>query len=207
MKKQINLSLVAGFLAVSLFACNENNSSDATSPNRPQPNMNNRTATPVNTNSMNSNDLTNAGADTKTPDTDFLNKAGQGGMAEVELGKLAVAKAQSPEVKAFGQKMIDDHSKANNELKELAVRKNFVVPSDVSPSQKSMIEKLGKLSGADFDKAYVDAMVDDHETDVKLFKDEADGGKDGDVKAWAGKTLSTLQMHLDMIKGIKAKMK
>jgi putative membrane protein len=70
-----------------------------------------------------------------------------------------------------------------------------------------VVDKLNGLSGAEFDKAYVDAMLADHEEDVALFKSEADGGKDADVKAWAGKTLPSLQMHLDMIKGIKAKMK
>ncbi|MBS1797441.1 MAG: DUF4142 domain-containing protein [Acidobacteria bacterium] len=145
--------------------------------------------------------------DAKNPDSAFLTEAAQGGMAEVMLGRLAASKAQNPDVKKFGQRMVDDHTKANNELKELAVKKNFTLPTDVNAKQKSLMDKLEGLSGADFDKAYVDAMVDDHEEDVDDFKDEAENGKDADVKAWAAKTVPTLQSHLDMIKGIQSKIK
>jgi putative membrane protein len=81
------------------------------------------------------------------------------------------------------------------------------MPTELSSKGKSLMDKLNGLSGADFDKAYVEAMVDDHEEDVELFKDESADGKDADVKAWAAKVLPTLQKHLDMIKGIQSKMK
>lgn len=142
---------------------------------------------------------------TTSPDA-FLAEAAQGGMAEVELGKLAATKAQDAEVKKFAQMMVDDHSKANAELKTLAAKKNLTLPTDVGSSHKSTMDELKALTGADFDKAYVEAMVDDHETDVAAFKDQAEDSTDPDVKAFAAKTLPTLQKHLDAIKAIQAKM-
>jgi putative membrane protein len=207
MRRRLTFGFFIGFLGVSLFGCSTR-PSDMTSTDRDQPNINNRTnANTVTGVGSNTNDATNMRSDTKTGDTGFLTEAAQGGMAEVELGKLASTKATNPDVKKFAQQMITDHSKANNELKELAAKKNFSVPTELSPKHKSLMDKLNGLSGADFDKAYVDAMVDDHKEDVEAFKDQSEDGKDADVKAWAGKTLPTLQMHLDMIKGIQSKMK
>lgn len=141
-------------------------------------------------------------ADTGT----FFNEAAQGGLAEVQLGNLATTKAQSPEVRAFGQQMVADHSKANAELQQLAARRSVTLPTEPNSSQKSMISKLSQMSGAEFDKEYVSAMVDDHEKDVKAFQTQAESGTDADLKAFAAKTLPTLQAHLQMIRNIKAKM-
>lgn len=135
-------------------------------------------------------------------DLDFMNNAAPGGMAEVELGKLAAAKAQNAEVKAFAQKMIEDHSRANDELKQLAAQKKVMLPPDVMPLHKQAMEKLSKLSGTDFDKEYVKEMVTAHEKDVKAFETAANTGTDADVKAFAAKTLPTLKMHLEMIKAM-----
>ncbi len=139
-------------------------------------------------------------------DLDFMNSAAPGSLAEVELGKLAVGKSPNPEVKAFAQKMIDDHSKAVEELKQLAAQKKVMLPPDVRPAHKQLMEKLSKLSGADFDKEYVKAMVEDHEKDVAAFENASKTGADADVKAFAAKTLPTLKMHLEMIKGMADKM-
>ncbi len=208
-RKRLTVGFFFGFLAISLFGCNENNSSDATSPNRPQQNMNTRGASPINgnTNMPSSNEMTNSKVSTMTGDTGFMTKAALGGMAEVELGKLAATKAQSAEVKQFAQKMVTDHTKANDELKALAGEKNFSMPVRLDTKHQAVLDKLSGLSGAEFDKAYVEAMVADHAETVATFKSEADGGKDADAKAWAGKMLPNLQMHLEMIKGIQAKMK
>lgn len=138
--------------------------------------------------------------------TTFMNEAAQGGMAEVALGQLAAQKGASDAVRQFGQQMVTDHSKANTELKALAAKKNITLPSDVNSEQKSLMEKLSKLSGAEFDKEYVNAMVDDHEKDVSAFEKQSTGGNDADAKAFAAKTLPTLQHHLQMIKDIKSKM-
>ncbi len=139
-------------------------------------------------------------------DLAFMNDAAPGGMAEVEFGKLAATKAQNAEVKAFGQKMVEDHSKANEELKQLAAQKKVTLPPDVTPKHKEIMDKLSKLSGADFDKEYVKAMVEDHEKDVAAFENVSKTAADADVKAFATKTLPTLKMHLEMIKGMADKM-
>lgn len=137
----------------------------------------------------------------------FLTEAAQGGMAEVELGKLASQKAQNAEVKKFGQMMVTDHTAANNELKTLAGKKNVTVPTDIGAKHKSDMDSMSKLSGAEFDKEYVEMMVDDHEEDVSKFQKQADSATDPDVKAFAMKTLPTLKKHLEAIKAIQAKMK
>lgn len=209
MRRRLTIGFFFGFLTVSLFGCTDYNSSDATSPNRQQPNMNTRGANPINgnTSAPSSNEMTNSKVSTMTGDTDFMTKAALGGMAEIELGKLAATKAQSAEVKQFAQKMVTDHTKAADELKAMAGEKNFSMPIRLDAKHQAVLDKLNGLSGAEFDKAYVEAMVADHEETVATFRSEAEGGKDADVKAWAGKTLPILQMHLDMIKGIQAKMK
>ena len=139
-------------------------------------------------------------------DLAFMNDAAPGGMAEVELGKMAASKAQNAEVKAFGQKMVEDHSKAGEELKQLAAQKKVALPPDVMPAHKQLMEKLSKLSGADFDKGYVMAMVEAHEKDVAAFENVSKTAADADVKAFATKTLPTLKMHLEMIKAMAGKM-
>ena len=129
-------------------------------------------------------------------DRKFVEKAASGGMAEVKLGQLAIEKGTSPTVKEFGKRMVDDHGKANDELKEIASKKNFALPTDLDSEAKATYDKLTKLSGTDFDKAYIDAMVKDHDKDVKEFKKEAStGGVDPDLKAWAEKTLTVIEQH------------
>lgn len=131
-------------------------------------------------------------------DSHFMMKAAQGGMAEVELGNLAKDHASSDAVKTFGQHMVDDHTKANDELKALAGRKNVTLPTEVDAKDKATMNRLSKLKGAAFDRAYMRDMVADHKKDVAEFQREANNGKDSDVKAWAAKTLPTLQSHLKM---------
>jgi len=141
-----------------------------------------------------------------TNSSSFTTKAAQGGMSEVQLGNLALAKGQSADVKLFAQQMITEHTKANNDLKEIAAKKSVALPTDTNNAQKSLMEKLSALSGAEFDKEYVKAMVEDHEKDVEEFKAQAESGTDEDIKAFAAKNLPTLQSHLDMIKGIQNRM-
>jgi len=157
---------------------------------------------------MNSNSMSmsNTGSNTAVVQDNFWTKAAQGGMAEVELANLAVQKAQNADVKKFAQQMITDHTKANAELKSLAAKKNITLPTDIGSSHKSAMDDLSRLSGADFDKKYVEMMVDDHEEDVDLFEDNTDNS-DADIKAFAAKTLPTLKAHLESIKAIQSKMK
>lgn len=140
---------------------------------------------------------TSAWSDKTTPaEKTFVAKAASGGMAEVKMGQLAVEKGTSPTVKKFGQKMVDDHSKANDELKAIASKKNLQLPTEVDSKQQATYDKLAKLSGGDFDKAYMDAMVKDHNEDVREFKKATStAGMDADVKAWAEKTLGVIEQH------------
>jgi len=142
----------------------------------------------------------------KSADTRFAMEAAQGGMAEVKMGQLAVDKASNPDVKAFGQKMVDDHTKANDQLKSIAQEQGITLPTDVNQKQQAMYNRLSKLSGADFDRQYVKGMVMDHEEDVKEFRKEANSGKDEKIKSFASQTLPIIQQHLDMIKSIQSKM-
>jgi putative membrane protein len=141
----------------------------------------------------------------KSTDKSFLKDAYEDGLAEVEAGKLAVAKASNSDVKAFGEHMVTDHSKANAELKTLADAKKVEVPTEPSTVAKGKAKLLESKSGADFDKAYVSAMVSDHEKAVEAFAKAANKGEDADVKAFAAKTLPTLQGHLKMAQELQAK--
>jgi putative membrane protein len=131
-------------------------------------------------------------------DRKFITEAAQGGMAEVKLGNLALKNAQSTDVKSFGQHMVEDHSKANEELTGLAKSKNVTLPADVKPSDKALYNRLAKLHGTAFDKLYISEMVKDHKKDVSEFQHASTTAKDAELKAWAGKTLPTLEHHLQM---------
>ena len=135
-------------------------------------------------------------------DKKFMKEAAEGGLAEVELGKLASEKASSREVKDFGQRMVDDHSKANEELKQIAGTKGVTLPENLSAKDKMLKERLSKLNGENFDRAYMENMVKDHKKDVADFNRERTSGKDNEVKQFAGKTLPTLKEHLKKAESI-----
>jgi len=135
----------------------------------------------------------------------FASAAAQGGMAEVQLGQLAAQHAADPAVKEFGLRMVTDHSRAGNELKSVASRKNLQLPTDLTSEQKSMLDKLSKLNGAEFDKEYMSDMVKDHQEDADEFKTQAEGGSDADIKAFAAKTLPMIQSHLQMAQDVAKK--
>jgi putative membrane protein len=131
-------------------------------------------------------------------DRRFIEKAAVGGMAEVELGKLAQTNGASDQVKQFGARMSDDHAKANDELKQIASAKGVDVPAVLDSKTQATVDKMKKLTGAAFDKAYMADMLADHKEDIALFQTESLSGQDADVKAFAGKTLPTLREHLRM---------
>ncbi|RYD74994.1 MAG: DUF4142 domain-containing protein [Sphingobacteriales bacterium] len=133
-------------------------------------------------------------------DAEFMVKAASGGMAEVKMGELAMQKGMSQMVKDFGKMMVDDHTKANNELMALASAKNITLPSQPGEDYMKKYDDLNKLSGKDFDEKYMDMMQKDHKDDVELFEDAAEDAHDADIKAFAAKTLPTLQMHLEHAK-------
>jgi putative membrane protein len=140
-------------------------------------------------------------------DKDFAMKAAQGNMAEVNGGNTAAQKGTSADVKTFGNRMVSDHGKALDELKQLAQTKGIALPSDVNAEQKAEADKLSKLSGSAFDKEYTDAMVKDHEKDAAEFEKASKTAQDPDLKAWAAKTLPVIQDHLKMAKAMKGKVK
>jgi len=125
-----------------------------------------------------------------------------GGLTEVELGKVAAQKGASDGVKQFGQKMVDDHTKANDQLKEIATKENMEMPTTLDSKHQSRVDKLSKLSGAAFDKAYMKDQLKDHEQDVKEFQMEAQNGHDPNIKQFATTTLPVLQEHLNMVKDL-----
>ena len=129
-------------------------------------------------------------------DQTFVTKAAAGGLAEVELGKLAQQKGSTEEVKNFGQRMVTDHGKANDELKSIAQKKNITLPTSLDAHDQATRDRLAKLSGPAFDRAYMRTMLTDHRKDVNEFKHESTSGKDPDIKAFASNTLPTLEDHL-----------
>lgn len=139
-------------------------------------------------------------------DSKFMHEAAAGGMAEVELGRLAADKASNPDVKQFGQRMVDDHGKANDELKSLASQKSVTLSLTPEAAQKATQARLSKLSGDAFDRAYMQDMVKDHDKDVAAFKRASTTAADAELKAWAAKTLPTLEEHQKQAKSINAKL-
>ena len=152
----------------------------------------------------------NTSADTtpsKVDDRKFVKDAALGGMTEVELGKLAAQNGSSDAVKQFGQKMVDDHTKANERLKEVATGRSIEVPNALDSKHQSQVDKLSKLTGPEFDKAYIKNLVKDHQQDVRTFQAEAQMGSDPAVKNFASQTLPKLQEHLNMAKDLEGKTK
>nr|ALS90785.1 protein of unknown function (DUF4142) [uncultured bacterium] len=140
-------------------------------------------------------------------DKKFIMETAHGGMMEVELAKLAVDKSSNEEVKQYAQRLVDDHTKANEELTQLASQKGVPISEDHKAMMKSQTakDKLSKLSGADFDREFISWMVKDHAKEVKEFEQVSAKAKDTDVKDWAAKTLPTLREHLQMARDINSK--
>jgi putative membrane protein len=197
MRKVLGIAMLAG--ALSAAPALAQSTPDQTKP-QPKPKS---TASPT----KKSADQKPAGTSgTLAPaDHNFANEAAVGSMAEVELGNLAKEKASSADVKSFGDRMVTDHSKANDELKSWAQQKNVTLPSELDAKHKATVDRLAKLSGDAFDKAYMKEMVADHNHDVAAFKRESTAAKDPDLKAWAGKTLPTLEDHMKLAKETNAK--
>jgi putative membrane protein len=119
-------------------------------------------------------------------------------MAEVELGQLAAGKASSDAVKQFAQRMVTDHSKANGELKTLVQRKGLTLPTELDAKHQQTRDTLAAMSGALFDRSYMDAMRKDHHQTLSDFRQQSMTGTDPEVKGWAANMLPTLQEHMDL---------
>jgi putative membrane protein len=133
-------------------------------------------------------------------DASFIKKAANGGMTEVELGKIAAEKGGSQEVKDFGNQMVKDHSKAGDQLKEVASKMSVEVPSKVDATHQMVIDKMSTMSGAALDKAYVKEMIKAHEKDIAAFEKADKEVKNVDLKKFIEDTLPTMKGHLEMIK-------
>jgi putative membrane protein len=145
------------------------------------------------------------GAKLPHADAGFLEQAAQNGHAEIEGSKLALIRATRPEVKAFAEAMVAEHTQSGEELKALAASKGVTVPDSSSIAQKAKLKLLSARHGTSFDKHYADTLgVQAHQDTIKLFQKAADEAKDPDVKAFAIKTLPVLQHHLAMSRDLYA---
>jgi putative membrane protein len=135
-------------------------------------------------------------------DKTFVKKAVQGGKAEVELGELAQEKASSEEVKNFAKHLVDDHRQANEQLMKIAQDKGVEVPDQVDPKHQAVKDRLSKLSGEQFDRAFMQEAVKDHQKDVREYRQQSKLGKDPDLKNYASSTLPKLQEHLKTAKSL-----
>jgi putative membrane protein len=131
-------------------------------------------------------------------DSRFIKDTANGGLLEIDLGKLAQQKAESQQVKDFGKKMEQDHTKASTELKQLASSKNVQIADKLEGKQKSTYDRLAKLSGEKFDREYMKTMIDDHKAEVDKFKKQSEKADDADVRKFAAKILPTLEQHLEL---------
>jgi putative membrane protein len=146
------------------------------------------------------------GSGRMTADHKFVMFAAMGGMAEVELGRLAAEKGASEDVRQFGQRMVDDHSKANEELTRVASSKGIRPPAALDAKHQAAVRKLSALAGEKFDREYARMMVGDHKKTVGEFQKEADRGADADLKAFAAAQLPALQEHLRMAQRLNDKL-
>jgi len=137
-------------------------------------------------------------------DEKFVREAAEGSMAEMKLGQLAEEKGQSDEVKRFGKRMVEDHTKALDELKQIAVQEGINLPTDVSRKDAETYDRLAKLSGPEFDKAYAQEMVRDHQKDVAEFKRATSSAQKPALKQFAQHELPTLESHLQQAKQMMA---
>lgn len=138
-------------------------------------------------------------------DKAFVREALQGGMAEVQMGQLALQKSSNPDVKQFAQKMVDDHTKLGDAMKQVAQQMDVKPPSSLSGKDKSTVSKLSALNGDEFDKAYIQNMVKDHKQDEKEFKQEANNTSNSALKDLVSQGGQMIEQHLQMIQQIAQK--
>ncbi len=137
---------------------------------------------------------------------EFVNKAGSGGLMEVEMGKLAQTNGGNDEIKTYGKMLERDHMEANNRLKDIAAGQSIRIPSEMLPEHKQHIDQLQLLKGEEFDKAFIPMMIEDHTKDIAEFNTAAGTNENEKIRAFASSTLPVLKTHLAKAKSIKAKM-
>jgi putative membrane protein len=193
MMKFIFTNVILGVSALSFIGC----APASTNVNRAVLNTNTNTAAAK----------SNVNVSVSTADQEFLDKALLNGLLQVQTSGIVITQSQNQEVKAFAQKMITDHSKANKEIRELGREKSVALTGGTSVEQQKEMMELSKLTGTAFDKEYVRRMVANHEKDVAAYQKQIDTGTDEALKKFAVETLPTLKMHLEMIKDIQNKLK
>lgn len=201
--------LACGLLAIVVKAgiaiqdqnSNQNSNSNSTANSNRTQNRNSNRSNRNSSNTTASGEQAGMGNMT-SQDHDFIMDAAMGGLMEVQLGQVAAQKGMSEAVKQFGQRMVDDHSKANTELMSLASSKGMTLPTTLDEKHQKDVTKLSAMSGAEFDRAYSKMMLSDHNKDVSEFEKQSTKGTDPDLKAFASKTLPTLQEHLQMAKAL-----
>lgn len=162
----------------------------------------------INAQAGKSEDLTPTGRDTLKSDKlawgdrRFVHKAAEDGKAEVQLAELAAQRASHAEVKAFAQKLVDQHSKVNSELTSIAAQKNVKLDDD--DDQDRAYKRLSKKSGHEFDQEFVEHMIDEHEKCIRMFEKASADAKDSDVRAFASKHLDHLRTHLQEAQSLRA---
>jgi putative membrane protein len=129
------------------------------------------------------------------PDQQFMLEAARGGIAEVELGRLATQRAASDAVRAFAQRMVGDHGAGNQELIQLAQSKGLMLPQEMGPAHRATMDRLAAMSGPAFDQAYMTDMMRAHQQNIALFTRESHEGRDADIRAWAMRKLPAIQEH------------
>ncbi|MCA1575821.1 MAG: DUF4142 domain-containing protein [Acidobacteria bacterium] len=189
---------------------NQNGNQNGNSNNSNTGNTNTRNTNTANSNAnrnQNRNANTNTGggggmAGMSSQDHKFIMETAMGGLKEVELGRIAAQQGASDAVKQYGQRMVDDHTKANAELMTLATSKGMTLPTELDAKHRADVTKLSGLSGAAFDRAYARMMVSDHKKKVDNFEKQSTRGRDPDLKAFATTTLPTVQEHLQMARAL-----
>ncbi|HEX3581533.1 MAG TPA: DUF4142 domain-containing protein [Thermoanaerobaculia bacterium] len=204
--KKPSLVLVITFTSALLFAVGCQKKEQTTTDTASSDTANTTTSVAASdTSGTTSTNSSTAATQVSTDDQTFMQKAATGGLAEVSLGQQVSPAAKNPDAKNFADKMVTDHSKANDELKQLASTKGVPLPTDTDQEHKDAAQKV--MSAKNVDKAYMDEMVKDHDKDVKEFEDASKSAKDTDLKAWIDKTLPVLKEHQKMAHDIDKKMK
>ena len=198
MKKLLSVLFIGCICAFA--ACNNGNSSNSVDSAQ---NINDSTL--PDSNSMNNGNTSMSTAPVSQEDADWSAKVANANMTEIELSKVAQDKATSQRLKDFAGMMVTDHTKAGDQLKQLAAAKNITLPANLDDKSQKKLDNLNKKSGKDFDKAYTDDMLDGHEDAVDAFQKGSNNLQDADLKGFATQTLPVIQMHQDSIKAIAGK--
>ena len=173
------VAITAGFALLTVVGCSRRTTETASGPTAADRNAADRSTIVV-----------------SSSDRDFASKAAQGGMSEVELGNLAQQRGSNAYIKEFGRKLVEDHTKLNTDLKDIAAKLNLSLPMDVSREQRKTIDKFAKLSGAEFDREFWKDSVSDHRDDIDEFRKESDRGDNQDLRSFASNSVPTLEEHL-----------